>query len=162
MMNKEFIKKQMEIIGLSTNKLKDITRIGYATLSDYLNKQDYNISAKHYNTVVETLFTPFEHLLYSNAVSKAIGSKYDYEYWYDELKRRKVIESIESGKIIIERSGAPYSDDGTIRMLPAHVIVTFNAAEGKNSIRIFDDTLYNNLNNAGKKKKVDLIKKYFE
>lgn len=162
-MNKNFIKKQMEIIGVNTNKLKDMTGIGYATLSDYLNKDDYNISAKHYDTIINTLFTPFEQLLYANANLKAISSKNDSDYWFDELKKRKVIESIELGKISVERSGAPYSNsDGSVKMVPAHVNVIFNDVEGKNSIRIFDDVLYKKLNNAGKRDKIELIKKYFE
>lgn len=163
MMNKEFIKKQINSIGLNTNVLKGITGIGYATLNDYLNKDIYNISAKHYTTIIDTLFTSFEQLLYRNAQLKSISSNYDYEYWFEELKKRKIAESIETGKITVERSGAPYSNsDGTIKTLPVHIIVTFNDVEGKNSVRIFDKTLYNNLNNQGKKDKVELIKQHFE
>ncbi|EJO7204232.1 TPA: hypothetical protein ACJHHF_001881 [Staphylococcus pseudintermedius] len=159
MMNKDFIKKQIEISGLNISKLKNITSVGYATLSDYINKPEYNISAKHYTTIVNTLFTPFEQLLFANACIKAIGSNYDYLYWYDELRRRKIASS---NNIEVSLSGAPQSDEkGVVRVLPAHVIVTFNDIEGKNSIRIFDDNLYANIYNKGQKDKIQLVKQFY-
>ncbi len=163
MMNKNFIKKQMETIGLSTNKLKDITGIGYATLSDYLNKDNYNISAKHYVTIVNTLFTPFEQLLYANAEFKAVNGKNDADYWFNELKHRKVIEAIELDKLVVDRSGAPTSDEtGVIRTLPVYTKLTFKDAEGNSTIRIFDDSLYRDLDKKGKRDKLEIIKQYFE
>ncbi|MDF0320924.1 hypothetical protein O0M08_11050 [Staphylococcus pseudintermedius] len=158
-MNKDFIKKQIEISGLNILKLKNVTGIGYATLSDYINKPEYNISAKHYTKIVNTLFTPFEQLLFSNACIKAISSNYDYLYWYDELRRRKIANS---DNIEVSLSGAPQSDEkGVVRVLPAHVIVTFNDVEGKNSIRIFNDNLYADMNNKGQKDKVQLVNQFY-
>ncbi|HDT9062318.1 TPA: hypothetical protein REF75_002229 [Staphylococcus pseudintermedius] len=159
MMNKDFIKKQIEVSGLNISKLKNITGIGYATLSDYLNKSEYNISAKHYSNIINTLFTPFEQLLLANACKKAIGSNYDYLYWYDELRRRKIASG---NNVEVSLSGAPQSDEkGIVRALPAHVIITFNDVEGKNNIRIFDNDLYANMNNKGQKDKIQLVKQFY-
>ncbi|MDU9326112.1 hypothetical protein [Staphylococcus pseudintermedius] len=159
MINKEFVKKQIKETGLNTSQLKNITRIGYATLSDYLNKPEYNISAKHYTTLINTLFTSFEQLLYANAHKKALGSNYDYLYWYDELRRRKIASSDD---LEVSLSGAPQSDvSGVIRMVPAHVIVTFNDIEGKNTLRIFDESLCRNMDNKGRKDRIQLVKQFY-
>ncbi|MCD8916388.1 hypothetical protein K2V61_12645 [Staphylococcus simulans] len=162
MMNKEFIKKQMDNIGISTNQLKLITRIGYATLSDFFNKENYNISAKHYLTIVNELFTPFEQLVYSNALHKAMFSNNDLDYWYTEFIKRKVTQAIKNETIDIQLSGAPTSDDeGVMRMVPAHTIVTFKDVEGKNEVRIFDGSLYRSIGkNGGKKNKRILVSMY--
>ncbi|EHT8097012.1 hypothetical protein O0K60_07650 [Staphylococcus pseudintermedius] len=159
MMNKDFIKKQIEVSGLNISNLKNITGVGYATLNDYINKPEYKISAKHYTNIIDTLFTPFEQLLYANASLKAIGNNYDYLYWYEELRRRKIANS---DNMEVSLSGAPQSDEKEIvRVLPAHVIVAFNDIEGKNSIRIFDSNLYSNINNKGQKDRIQLIKQFY-
>lgn len=155
-MNKEFIKRQMEIVGISKNRLKDITGVGYATINDFFNKDVYNIKAENYLKIVNELFTPFEQLLYANACEKSIGSKYDIEYWYDELVKRKVKQAFETGKIDIKKSGGVISDDnGILRQVPAHLIVTFKDVEGNSYIRIFDGETYRNSN------KKEAVKQYF-
>lgn len=156
MMNKEFIEKQMNNVGISKNRLKDITGIGYATINDFFNKDGYNITADNYLKIVNTLFTPFEQLLYANARTKSIGSKYDIEYWYDELIKRKVKQAFKTGKIDFRKSGGVISDDnGVLRDVPAHLIVTFKDVEGNSYIRIFDGEAYRNSS------KQIAVKKYF-
>lgn len=155
MMNKNFIEKQMNNIGISKNRLKDITGIGYATITDFFNK-DYKITADNYLKIVNALFTPFEQLVYANALTKSINSKYDLDYWYDELIKRKVKQAFETGKIDIQKSGGITSDDnGVIRDVPAHLIVTFKDVEGNSYIRIFDGEAYRNSS------KQIAVKKYF-
>lgn len=156
MINKSFIKAKMEDMNINANKLKDITKLGYATISSFLNKEDYNIKAESYLTIVDELFTPFEQMVYVNAVNKARYSKNNIEYWYHELLTRKVSEAFESGKINIQKSGAPYSDDdGVMRMVPAHLIVSFKDPEGQNEIRIFDGEAYRDSS------KQNAVKKHF-
>ena len=157
MMNKEFIERQMKIIGISKNRLKIITGIGYATINDFFNIDEYNIKAENYLKIVNELFTPFEQLVYANACTKSIGSKYDIEYWYDELVKRKVKEAFETGKIDIQRSSGVISDDnGVLRQIPVHLIVTFKDVEGNSYIRIFDQNAYRNSS------KKEAVKQYFE
>lgn len=156
MMNKKFIKGQMQDMGINANKLKDITGLGYATISSFLNKDEYNIKADSYLNIINELFTPFEQMVYANAVNKARYSKNNVEYWYNELLTRKVADAFESGKIDIQKSGSPYSDeDGVVRMVPAHLIVTFKDPEGKNEIRIFDGEAYRDSS------KQNAVKKHF-
>lgn len=156
MMNKEFIEKQMNNVGISKNRLKDITGIGYATITDFFNKDDYKITADNYLKIMSALFTPFEQLVYANARAKSIGSKYDLDYWYDELIKRKVKQAFETSKIDIRKSGGVISDDnGVIRDVPAHLTVTFKDVEGNSDIRIFDGDAYRNSS------KQLAVKKYF-
>ncbi|RIO45607.1 hypothetical protein BUZ57_06945 [Staphylococcus hyicus] len=124
-----------------------------------MNKDDYNLSSKNHITIIDTLFTPFKQLIYANAQLKSIGSKNNTDYWYNGFKRRKVLNS---EKMVVMRSGGAHSDEsGVIRLLPAHIQVTFNDLEGKNTIRIFDNDMYRNMNNAGQKKKIEIVKEYF-
>lgn len=146
----------MQDMGINANKLKDITGLGYATISSFLNKDEYNIKADSYLNIINELFTPFEQMVYANAVNKARYSKNNIEYWYHELLTRKVSEAFENDKIVIQKSGAPYSDeDGVVRMVPAHLIVTFKDPEGQNEIRIFDGEAYRDSS------KQNAVKKYF-
>ncbi|MGJ5700398.1 hypothetical protein ACTFIB_10855 [Staphylococcus chromogenes] len=121
-----------------------------------MNKDDYNLFSKNYITIIDTLFTPFEQLIYANAQLKSIGSKNNTDYWYNGFKRHKVLNS---EKMVVMRSGGARSDEnGIIRMLPA---LTFNDLEGNNMIRILDNDMYRNMDNVGQKKKIELVKEYF-
>lgn len=157
MINKEFIRDQMKYAGITINKLKNITGIGYATLNDYLNKKDYDIKAKNYDLIVNTLLTPYEQLLYANVQLNSLNSKTNHFYLFNELKCRKVFANIKSDSIAIKSS---YSDSKN--SLPKHVEIIFKDEEGNNKIREFNEELYNKIINKSDSNKISLIKEYFE
>ncbi|UTG99311.1 hypothetical protein [Macrococcoides canis] len=162
MMKKEFIKWQMKNVGLSINKLKDISGVPYASLNDFLNKEDYAIKAENYERLIETLFTPYERMVYEFALQKSVlQRKKDVYGYYEELIKRSVKDNLENGSLKILRSGAPTSDDeGVMRSLPVNVQLTFYVHGMKQMIRIFDKDIYNQINEPGKTKE-ELIKEYF-
>ncbi|AXF54637.1 hypothetical protein [Salicibibacter kimchii] len=156
--NADFIKYQMNYVGISTYYLWKMTGIAYSTLSDAVTGKRHasKLSAQNYDHITSVLFTDTEKLL----IKKSMFNIKEYEKLWKMLA-----ESTLNDDAKIYRSGGVYHDEeGNPKDLPVSVELQFSFLNDKhlNSLRIFDKDLYNSLDNKGQRDKKRIVSEYLK
>lgn len=155
--NLKLMKHQMEKIGFNSNKMANYADVSYSVIHSLLGGKSKleNVSLKVYRPF-ESLFTHTE-LIKASDPYATVGQ---YEaFWTDMLE-----EALEASDVKIERSGAPTvvprEEGGYYQPLPVYAQINWRYRDGRPmlSLRIWDQSLYNELNNKSQRDKKELVR----